>query len=152
MVLDTSMIISGKIPLSASERKTLEPFRLPSDLPSCSTFSAQRTSAKILWWCPPCNWGDSAKRRQMETKSLQDRNIWLWIHRAQEYTGPITRSGGQRGQRNKKLLRLFLQIWYSRCVHQVVIILVPEQVNWQGFLTTAFDAIRMQTILVDILV
>lgn len=104
MVLDTSMIISGKIPLSASERKTLEPFRLPSDLPSCSTFSAQRTSAKILWWCPPCNWGDSAKRRQMETKSLQDRNIWLWIHGAQEYTGPITRSGGQTGQRNKELL------------------------------------------------
>lgn len=69
-----------------------------------------------------------------------------------EYTGPITRSGGQRGQRNKKLLHLFLQIWYSRCVHQVVIILVPEQVNWQGFLTTAFDTIRMQTILVDILV
>lgn len=67
----------------------------PSALPPCSTFTAQRTSAEILWW-----W---AKRRQMETKSLQDRKIQLWIHRAQKYKKSNTRSEGQRGQRNQEL-------------------------------------------------
>lgn len=105
MALDTSMIVSEKIPIIASERKTFEPLRPPSDLPPCSTFSA-KTSTKILWWCFPCSWEDSATKREMETKFLQDIKIKFWIHRAQEYTGPMTRSEGQRGQRNKELLHL----------------------------------------------
>lgn len=132
VALDTSMIISDKIRITGSERKIFEPLRLPSDLPPCSTFNAQRTSAKILWWCPPCIWGDLAKRRKMEPQSLQDRKIQFWTHRAQEYTGPITRSEGQRGQRNKELFHLFFYIWCRICVHHVVIVLVPKQVNWQG--------------------
>lgn len=57
--------------------------------------------------------------------------------------------GSKRTEEQGTLL-LLLQIWFRRCVHHAVIILVPKQVNWQDF-SLQLDTIRMQTILVDIL-
>lgn len=85
----------------------------------------------------------------METKSLQDRKIPFLTHRAQEYTGPITRSEGQRGQRNKELLHLS----YIFGIEYVPLCLYLGWCQSKSIgRVSHFDTIRMQTILVDILV
>lgn len=124
------MIISDKIPITGSEGKIFEPLRLPSDLPPCSTFSAQRTSAKILWWCPPCNWGDSAKRRKVEPKSLQDRKTVLNTQGPRIHRAHYQKWGSKRTEEQDTFTLFY--IWCGICVHHVVIVLVPKRVNWQG--------------------